>query len=54
MRSRSGAVWPGSIMDLNPTEAASEVLPAHIRLEPLEHIPSASAMHLRYKVVRPS
>jgi len=32
----------------------SEVLPAHIRLEPIEHIPSASAMHLRYEVVRPS
>jgi dihydrofolate reductase len=32
----------------------SEVLPAHIRLEPIEHIPSARAVHLRYNVVRPS
>ena len=32
----------------------TEALPAHIRLEPAEHIASASAMHLRYHIKRAS
>jgi dihydrofolate reductase len=29
----------------------SEALPAHIRLEPIEQLPSRSATHLRYRIV---
>jgi hypothetical protein len=30
----------------------SEALPAHIALEPVEQLPSRSATHLRYRIVR--
>lgn len=30
----------------------TETLPAHIRLEPVDHIPAPSATHLRYRVKR--